>query len=89
MTADDVVFSLQLVGVRGGWDGQDSPKISQVGGPFESVEKIDDYTVRVKLEAPRPLTQYAYWLHGAIIPKKYFEEVGGIEGFLKNPIGLE
>lgn len=87
MTADDVVFSLHRVGVRGGWDGQDSPKINQIGGPFESVEKIDKYTVRVKLESPKPLTQYANWLYGRIIPKSYFEKVDGIDEFIKKPVG--
>ena len=52
----------------------------------ESVEKIDDYTVKVT--TPEPDSTFLrimadYW---AMIPPQYYEEVGE-EGFVENPIG--
>jgi peptide/nickel transport system substrate-binding protein len=52
----------------------------------DSVEKIDDYTVKVT--TPEPDSTFLrimadYW---AMIPPKYYEEVGE-EGFVENPVG--
>jgi peptide/nickel transport system substrate-binding protein len=52
----------------------------------ESVEKIDDYTVKVT--TPEPDSTFLrlmadYW---AMIPPQYYEEVGE-EGFVENPVG--
>lgn len=52
----------------------------------ETVEKIDDYTVKVTTDGPKPLllvTMHDFW---SIIPNEYMEEVG-IEGFQENPVG--
>jgi peptide/nickel transport system substrate-binding protein len=52
----------------------------------ESVEKIDDYTVKVTTPEPDALflrLMSDYW---AMIPPKYYEEVGE-EGFVEHPIG--
>jgi len=52
----------------------------------KSVEKVDDYTVKVTTEGPKPyllVTMHDFW---NIIPKKYIDEVG-VEGFQKAPIG--
>ncbi len=51
-----------------------------------SVEKIDDYTVKITTPEPDALflrLMADYW---AMIPPKYYEEVGE-EGFLEHPIG--
>jgi len=51
-----------------------------------SVEKIDDYTVKITTDGPKPLllvTMHDFW---NIIPKKYIDKVG-VDGFQKNPIG--
>ncbi len=51
-----------------------------------SVEKVDDYTVKVTTDGPKPLllvTMHDFW---NIIPKKYMDEVG-VEGFMKKPVG--
>ena len=54
-------------------------------GPIASAEKKDDYTVIVKLLNPDYM--YRRWYNVEIMPKKYFEEVG-VDGFLKQPIGV-
>ena len=51
-----------------------------------AVDKVDDYTVKVTTDGPKPLllvTMHDFW---NIIPKKYIDEVG-VEGFMKEPIG--
>ena len=50
------------------------------------VEKVDDFTVKVTTDGPKPLllvTMHDFW---SIIPKKYMDEVG-VEGFLQKPVG--
>jgi len=52
----------------------------------DSVEKIDEYTVKVTTPEPDALflrLMADYW---AMIPPKYYEEVGE-EGFIENPVG--
>ena len=78
-TAEDVVFS---------WE-----TYSQEGCPkryhwtlAETVEAIDEYTLRITTSAPNALlltTMGSEWL---IVPKKYYQEVGQ-EGFTEHPIG--
>jgi peptide/nickel transport system substrate-binding protein len=51
-----------------------------------TVEKIDDYTVKVTTDGPKPLllvTMHDFW---SIIPNEYIEEVG-VDGFQEHPIG--
>jgi peptide/nickel transport system substrate-binding protein len=51
-----------------------------------SVEKIDDYTVKVTTDGPKPLllvTMHDFW---SIIPNEYIAEVG-VDGFQEHPIG--
>ncbi len=50
------------------------------------VEKVDDYTVKVTTDGPKPLlliTMHDFW---SIIPKKYIDQVG-VDGFLQKPVG--
>ncbi len=52
----------------------------------ENVEKIDDYTVKVTTDGPKPLllvTMHDFW---SIIPDEYIAEVG-VDGFQEHPIG--
>lgn len=79
MTAEDVAFSLNVS--------------SQIANGkallinFEHAEAVDENTVKVYLTAP-----YAAFINGIasrvgmIFKKDYYEE-GGVEGYLKNPIG--
>jgi peptide/nickel transport system substrate-binding protein len=52
----------------------------------ETVEKIDDYTVKITTDGPKPLlliTMHDFW---SIIPNEYMAEVG-VNGFMEHPIG--
>ena len=52
----------------------------------ETVEKIDDYTVKVTTDGPKPLlliTMHDFW---SIIPDEYMADVG-VDGFQEHPIG--
>jgi peptide/nickel transport system substrate-binding protein len=52
----------------------------------KTVEKVDDFTVKIATEAPNPLllrTLSSFW---GMVPPKYIEEVGE-EGFANHPIG--
>ena len=78
-TADDVIAT---------WDyGKDkSSSWPEKYTIATAVEKVDDYTVKVTTDGPKPLllvTMHDFW---NIIPKKYIDEVG-VEGFMKKPIG--
>lgn len=77
--ADAVVFS---------WErGRDSEmQWSDRWNRAESVEKTDDYTVKVSTEAPDPLLLSVMAQHWGIVPPAYIEEVG-MAGFEKHPIG--
>jgi peptide/nickel transport system substrate-binding protein len=53
--------------------------------PLDSIEKVDDYTVRMHFSGPWPPAMQMI-VHQQIVPKHYLEEVG-TEGFIANPIG--
>lgn len=56
-------------------------------GPVDAVEKIDDYTIIVKLyKDVNTFQQSKRWYNIEMKPKKYFEAVG-LEEYLKKPIG--
>ena len=51
-----------------------------------AVEKVDDYTVKVKTDGPKPLllvTMHDFW---SIIPNEYMDKVG-VDGFQQAPVG--
>ncbi|MCG8618010.1 MAG: ABC transporter substrate-binding protein [Desulfobacterales bacterium] len=52
----------------------------------KDVEKVDDFTIRLKLDAPYPLLlrQVSYFWN--IVPEGYLKEVGE-DGFVKHPVG--
>lgn len=78
-TADDVIATWEY----GKGEGSAWPdRYSMVA----SVEKIDDFTVRMTTEGPKPLlliTMHDFW---SIIPDEYMKEVG-LDGFQQHPIG--
>jgi peptide/nickel transport system substrate-binding protein len=81
LTADDVVFSLKKAG-----DAKSSAFSSELR-PFQTIEAVDPYTVRLVLKDNVPsvlgiLTNYA---QGFIVSKKAVEQRG--DDFKRNPIG--
>lgn len=78
-TADDVVATWEY------GKGEDSVWAEKYA-VAETVEKIDDYKVRVTTAEPNMLllvTMHDFW---AIVPNEYLEEVG-VDGFQENPVG--
>lgn len=84
LTADDVKFTFDRILNEGQIDGQSSPRKGLLG-PVQSVEKVNDYKVRFKLESPWPILLQML-PHQQIVPKKYVEEVGSA-AFTAKPIG--
>jgi peptide/nickel transport system substrate-binding protein len=77
--AESVVFS---------WERGRQPEMewSEKWTMADSVEAIDDYTVKVTTDGPKPLllrTMTTFW---AMVPPDYVEEVGE-SGFAENPVG--
>ncbi|HEX7041370.1 MAG TPA: ABC transporter substrate-binding protein [Trueperaceae bacterium] len=86
LTAEDVVFTFERIITEGGVDGQTSPRAGLLG-PIDSVEAVDDHTVRFHYREtfPQGLLEQAL-VHFQIVPKDYMEEVG-VAGFTQQPIG--
>jgi peptide/nickel transport system substrate-binding protein len=87
MTADDVVFTFNRI-IQENQIEYPEPHTSPRKGliaPLESVEKVDNYTVRFHLSAPWPPAMQLF-VHQQIVPQAYLEEVG-TQGFVENPIG--
>jgi peptide/nickel transport system substrate-binding protein len=87
MTADDVVFTFNRI-IQENMIEYPEPHTSPRKGliaPLESVEKVDDYTVRFNFSGVWPPAMQLM-VHQQIVPKAYLEEVG-TEGFIANPIG--
>lgn len=78
-TADDVVGTWEY----GSSDSSSWPEKYTIA---KSVTKVDEYTVEIATDGPKPLllvTMHDFW---SIIPKKYMDEVG-VTGFQQNPVG--
>ncbi len=87
MTADDVVFTFERIigeNMIEYPEPHSSPRKGLIA-PLESIEKVDDYTVRMHFSGPWPPAMQLL-VHQQIVPKHYLEEVG-TEGFVANPIG--
>ena len=87
LTAEDVKFTFDRIISENGIDYPEphtSPRKGLIS-PLESVEIVDDYTVRFHLSAPWPVAMQML-VHQQIVPKDYFEKVGN-EGFIKAPVG--
>ena len=88
MTADDVIFTFERIIMENMIEYPDSHTSPRKGliAPLESVEKIDDYSIRMNFSGPWPPAMQMI-VHQQIVPKAYLEEVG-TQGFVENPIGL-
>ena len=77
--ADSVVFS---------WNRYISPDLewSERWAMADNVEKIDDYTVKITTNEPKPLLLRTIATSWAMVPPKYFEEVGDVQ-FGQAPVG--
>jgi peptide/nickel transport system substrate-binding protein len=77
--ADSVVFS---------WERASQPTMpwSDRWTVAKTVEKVDDYTVKMTTEGPSPLLLTLIAGNWAMVPPKYLEEVGE-EGFAEKPVG--
>jgi len=87
LTADDVVFTYMRIISENSIEFPEphsSPRKGFVGS-LESIEKVDDYTVKMHFTAPYPPYEQLF-VHNQIVPKGYLEEVG-TQGFIENPIG--
>lgn len=82
VTAEDVVFSLNRTR---------NPEECPYSSMFEPIKEIvaaDRHTVKIVLSAPyAPILADLAMFNAAIIPKKYFQEVGGTEKFGRHPMG--
>ena len=87
LTAEDVKFTFDRIISENGIEYPEPHTSPRKGltGPLESVEVVDDYTVRLHLSAPWP-PALQMLVHQQILPKDYLEEVG-TEGFIKHPVG--
>lgn len=87
MTADDVVFTFNRIIQENGIEYPEphtSPRKGLIA-PLESIEKVDDYTVRLHFSGVWPPAMQLL-VHQQIVPKAYIEEVG-TKGFIEHPIG--
>jgi peptide/nickel transport system substrate-binding protein len=87
LTAEDVKFTFDRVITEGAIEYPEAHTAARKGliAPLESVEVVDDYTVRLHFTAPWPPALQMI-VHQQIVPKDYFEEVG-TEGFVEHPVG--
>ena len=80
MNVDAVVHSFNVF-----VDKEKAPAYARVSDPFESIEKVDDLTVRIKLKYPFPPIELAL-SQLYITPPAYWNEVG-LEAYGQKPIG--
>lgn len=87
MTAEDVVFTFERIINENAIEYPEAHTSPRKGliAPLESVEQIDDYTVRFNFSGVWPPAMQLL-VHQQIVPKDYLEEVG-TEGFIAQPIG--
>ncbi len=87
LTADDVVFTFGPERFM----GKDAPgraaAVEFLGG-LKSVEKIDDYSVRVTMSGPDPLIERRFSARmSEIISEDGWKKAGGWDNWIKKPIG--
>lgn len=80
MNADAVIHSFNVF-----IDTQQTPAYARVSEPFESIEKVDDLTVRMKLKFPYPPLELSL-SQLYITPPGYWNEVG-LEAYGQKPVG--
>ena len=86
-TADDVVFSFG----EERFMGKNAPGRAAAGeflGGLKSVEKVDDYTVRVTMNTADPLIERRFSARmSEIISEDGYKKAGGWDNWIKHPIG--
>jgi peptide/nickel transport system substrate-binding protein len=87
LTAEDVVFSF-------GEERRTNPESPGFGtaqqflSSIQTVEALNDRTIRVTASAPDPVLELRLTAWGSqIVSKAAFEAAGGFEGFAANPVG--
>lgn len=87
MTADDVVYTFNRIIQENAIEYPEAHTSPRKGliAPLESIEKVDDSTVRMNFSGPWPPAMQLL-VHQQIVPQGYLEEVG-TEGFIQNPVG--
>lgn len=87
MTADDVVFTFERIITENAIEYPEPHSSPRKGliAPLESVEKVDDYTVKFNFSGVWPPAMQLL-VHQQIVPKAYIEEVG-TKGFIEKPVG--
>jgi peptide/nickel transport system substrate-binding protein len=87
LTAEDVKFTFERTITENAIEYPEPHTAARKGliAPLESVEVVDDYTVRLLFSKPWPVALQMLCHHN-ILPKDYVEQVG-TEGFVANPIG--
>lgn len=87
MTADDVVYTFNRIIQENAIEYPEAHTSPRKGliAPLESVEKMDDYTVRFNFSGVWPPAMQLL-VHQQIVPQAYLEEVG-TQGFIEHPIG--
>lgn len=87
MTADDVVFTFNRIIQENAIEYPEphtSPRKGLIA-PLESVEKVDDFTVKFNFSSVWPPAMQLL-VHQQILPESYLNEVG-TEGFIAQPVG--
>lgn len=86
LTASDVVFTFNRILEEGAIGGATSPRAGLLG-PLESVEKVDDLTVRFNYSETFPAELLLQALvQFQVVPEAYVTEVGA-DAFAEAPIG--
>jgi len=87
LTAEDVKFTFERTITENAIEYPEAHTAARKGliSPLESVEVVDDYTVRLHFSNPWPVALQML-CHHSIVPKDYMEQVG-TEGFVAHPIG--
>ena len=87
MTADDVVFTFNRIIQENAIEYPEAHTSPRKGliAPLESVEKVDDFTVRFNFSSVWPPAMQLL-VHQQILPEAYLTEVG-TEGFIARPVG--
>lgn len=87
MTADDVVFTFNRIIQENAIEYPEphtSPRKGLIA-PLESIEKVDDFTVRLHFSSVWPPAMQLL-VHQQIVSEAYLNEVG-TEGFIARPVG--
>jgi peptide/nickel transport system substrate-binding protein len=87
LTAEDVKFTFERTINENAIEYPEPHTAARKGliAPLESIEAVDDYTVRLLFSNPWPVALQMLCHHN-ILPKDYMEQVG-TQGFIEHPVG--